>query len=288
MDMLGKICLVTGANTGIGKYTALGLAKRRATVIMVCRNQIEGRRIREDIQEKSWNDKVYLHVCDLASQQEIRKLSRDLSHQYSRLDVLVNNAAVLQPERRVTEEGIDHAWAINVIAPYLLTQELVPMMRYSDDARVVNVGSAMERFGESHWHDLYGQPDYDALQVYQNTKLALHMLSYQQATRLADVPISVNCLHPGLVKTQIIKDHYQLPPLQQLAYRLAKPFMLTPKEGAETSLYVACCDKLKGITGQYYIRKRLARSSKQSYDQAAAARLWDLCLKVTGDVTTHV
>jgi len=286
MDMLGKVCLVTGANAGIGRYTALGLAKRRATVIMVCRNRLEGERVQADIKEKSWNQDVHLMVCDLASQQDVWKLAGSLRQRFSQLDVLINNAAVLQPERHITPEGIDHAWAINVIAPFLLTQLLLPMLQHSDDPRVVNVGSAMERFGETHWNDLHGQSDYDALQIYQNTKLALLMLSYQQASRYADLPVSVNCLHPGLVKTQIIKDHYPLPLLQKLAFRLAKPFMLTPKEGAETSLYVACCERLKGITGQYFVRKRAVKSSAQSYDQAAAEKLWQLCEKVTGGVAS--
>lgn len=284
MDMSGKVCLVTGANAGIGQYTALGLAKLRATVIMVCRNRLEGTRVQAEIREKGWNDKVYLHVCDLASQQAVWKLCREVGQQFSRLDVLVNNAAVLQPERQITPEGIDHTWATNVVAPYLLTQLLLPMMRHSDDPRVVHVGSNVERLGESHWNDLYGQPAYDALQVYYNTKLALLMLSYQQAERLRGQSVRVNCLHPGLVRTQIVKDHYPLPPLQMLAYRLAKPFMLPPKEGAETPLYVACCEKIKGVTGQYFIRKRPARSSAQSYEQAPAEQLWQLCEKVTGVV----
>ncbi|RMG59172.1 MAG: SDR family oxidoreductase, partial [Bacteroidetes bacterium] len=266
-----------GANSGIGKATALGLAKRGGRVLMICRDWVKGQNARDEIVEQSWNQDVHVLKADLALQTDIRKLARRLHTEQPRIDILVHNAGAYFHDRLETREGLEKTWAINVMAPFLLTHLLRDMLSRSEDARVINIGSIGERFGSLDFEDLQARRGYQANSAYNASKLALTMLTYEQARRYADQGIKVNVVNPGGVKTHLVRQARRLPLHLRIAYSLAQPFLLTPKEGADTPIFLATEESLAESTGQYYHRRKAKTSSAASHDRKAAARLWQAC-----------
>ena len=282
----GKTCLVTGANSGIGKAIALGLAKRGARVLMVCRDWIKGQNACDEIIHQSWNEDVHVLKADLSRQEDLRKLARRLHAEQPRLDILVHNAGVYLHDRQETPEGIEYTWAVNVMAPFILTDLLRDLLRRSEDARVIHIGSIGERFGRLDFDDLQARRSYHANAVYNASKLAQTLLTYEQARRYAEDGIKVNIVHPGGVKTHLIRQASRLPLPLRLLYGLAQPFLLTPKEGADTPIFLATDDSLAAETGQYFCRRKARPSSAASYDEAAAARLWEACEAMVKPIAT--
>ena len=273
--MQGKICMVTGANSGIGKATALGLAKMGATVVLVCRDRGRGEAARDDIQRASGNDALELMVADLASQASIHQLATEYRHTHDRLHVLINNAAVNRATYSKTVDGIETTFAVNHLAPFLLTHLLLDVLKAGTPARIVNVASADQ--SPIEFDDLIEAKGFTA-RAYSQSKMANILFTYALARKLQGTGITVNCVHPGVVRTELGRDFKGL-----FGVLIAgmKPFMATPEKGAETSVYVASSAELDGITGKYFANKRQRYSAKESYDESTADRLWQISSALT-------
>ena len=197
--MNGKVCLVTGANAGIGKETALGLARWGANVIMLCRDQSRGEAARAEIQKKSGNSNIKLMICDMASQSSIRSFGREFLSEHERLDVLINNHGVLMPKRSITEDGLESTFAINHIGYFLTANVLLEALKRSAPSRIVNVASAAHAYGHIDINNLQGERHYSAVRAYANSKLANVLFTRALARRLTGSGVTANCLHPGAI-----------------------------------------------------------------------------------------
>ena len=276
--MAGKVCIVTGANGGIGKATVLGLANLGATVVMVCRSRERGEAALAEIKEKSSNDHVSLLVADLSSQGEIRKLAEDLKSHHSVLHVLINNAGIVTRKREVTVDGLETQFAVNYLAPFLLTNLLVDMLKSSAPARVVTVASDMHRGATIDFEDLQSERAYKPLRVYCRTKLANVLFTKELARRLQGTGVTANCLHPGVVATKLLADAMGMPRALRSTTRLMGS---SPDKGARTSIYLATSPEVEGESGKYFVREREVESSKVSDDENMARRLWRVSAELT-------
>ena len=277
--MKGKICLVTGANSGIGKFTAIGLANLGATVVMVCRNDERGRAAREEIVSSTGNESIDLLIADLSLSRSIRQLADDFLSKYERLDVLVNNAGAYIGGRTLTEEGLETTFALNHLGYFLLTNLLLDLLKSSAPARIVNVASEAHRRSRIEFDDLMGERSYKGFRAYGQSKLANILFTYELARRLDGTNVTVNCLHPGVVATNFAHRD------GGMVGFLVKTFsflLRRPAKGAETAVYLASSADVDGVSGRYFVDKKEVRSSAVSYDESAARRLWQVSEERTG------
>jgi len=274
--LTGKVCVVTGANAGIGKETAIGLAKLGATVVMVCRDAGRAEKALREIKDKSSSDRVELMICDLASQKSIRSFADEFKRQHDRLDVLVNNAGVFLRQRSLTEDGIESTFAINHLGYFLVTKLLLDLMKKSAPSRIVNVASTAHRHAKLDVNAWVSAREYSAFAAYANSKLANVLFTYELARRLEGTGVTASCLHPGAVASNLFRG------LPGFLEALIKLVTISPERGARTSIYLASSSEVEGVTGQYFARRRPEKSSEASYDLEAARRLW----KVSEELTT--
>lgn len=275
-DMAGKVCVVTGANAGIGRETALGLAKMGATVVMVCRDRERGEAAQREIRQQSGNSAVELMNCDLASQNSIRRFVEEFSRQHDRLDVLVNNAGVLLRERSLNEDGIESTFAINHIGYFLLSLLLLDLLKKSAPSRIVNVSSTAHKYGKLEIGAWATGKDYSAFGAYANSKLANVLFTNELARRLEGTGVTANCLHPGGVGTNLFRG---LPGILQTVIKLVT---ISAERGARTSIYLASSPEVEGVTGKYFVRCRQQKSSDASRNEEAARQLWKISEELTG------
>ncbi|NVM35279.1 MAG: SDR family oxidoreductase [Candidatus Lokiarchaeota archaeon] len=273
----GKICIITGANSGIGKATALGLAKLGAKVVMLCRNKTRGEDAQNEIITKSGNKSIDLLLADLSSQSSIRKFVSEFEKKYDKLDVLINNAGVNPSKRYETIDGIEKAFAINTLAPFLLTNLLLPILKNNIPARIINVASAVQS-KSINFENLQFKKHFRSWKAYSQSKTALILLTYEFARHLSNSGITVNCLHPGGVKTNLTRDYKGI---IKLFTKLFFSFAKSPEEGAKTSIYLASSSDVENISGKYFIDKKEAKSKDITYDESIAKRLWDVCTVLT-------
>src|SRR6266702_1388141 len=276
-SMQGKICMVTGANSGIGKATALGLAQMGATVVMVCRDRARGEEARSEITTKSKNNAVDLLLADLSSQQSIRQLVGNFQHHYTHLHVLINNAGATFPgRRRETVDGLEMTFAVNYLAPFLLTHLLLDVLKASAPARIVNVSSATQASGYIQMDDLQAEKHYRS--AYGQSKLAEVMFTYELARRLQGTGVTANCLHPGFVATNFGQS--STAPVIHTAVKFISRFGISPEEGAKTSIYLASSPDVEGVTGKYFVKSIPKRSAAISYDESLQRQLWEQSAKL--------
>ena len=271
--------MITGASAGIGRATALALAGQGATLFLVCRDRARGEQTIADIRRHTGSDRAHLLLADLSSQQSIRQLARDFLASRSPLHVLVNNAGVVNTRRTVTVDGLETVFAVNHLAYFLLTQLLLDRLKESAPARIVNVASDAHRFGTMNFDDLGGERRYRPMRIYGQSKLANVLFTYELARRLEGSKVTVNCLHPGSVSTGLGANNGAL---ARIVIGLLRPFFRTSEQGAATSVSLASAAEVEGISGKYFRDCREVRSSKASYDLAAAQRLWELSERMTG------
>lgn len=272
-DMHGKVCLITGSNAGIGKATALGLAQMGATIVMVSRDKTRGEAARAEIIAKSGNERVDLLLADLSAQASIRQLAQEVIAHYPQLHVLINNAGVAQTKRTVTVDGIETIFAVNYLAPFLLTTLLLDRLEASAPARIINVTSVANK--PLDFDDLQHEKRFDTMQVYSRSKFAVFLFTHELARRLEGTGVTVNCLHPGVIRTNLLRGFSVLAPL-------VFPFMTSPQKGAETSIYLASSPEVESVSGKYFIKSKEARLPEGTDDQAAARRLWEVSEQLTG------
>ena len=277
--MTAKICLITGANRGIGKATALALARMGARVVMVCRNPSLGEAARDEIIAASGSEAVDLLIADLASQAAVRGLARAFAERYDALHVLVNNAGVILKDRSVTPDGLETTFAVNHLAPFLLTDLLLDLLKAGAPSRIVNVSSIAHRWANIDFDDLGGEKQYSMGRAYYQSKLANVLFTYELARQLDGMEVTTNALEPGIVATDIFRERTGF---RRLLTALYHPFMLSSEQGAETVIYLAASPEVEGVTGRYFKKKADVKSSKRSCDSALARRLWEVSAELTG------
>jgi NAD(P)-dependent dehydrogenase (short-subunit alcohol dehydrogenase family) len=278
--MQERIAMVTGASSGLGKATALGLANLGFHVVMVCRDELKGDAAREEIIEKSNNTKVDVFLADLSKLSEVYNLAETFKQRSEHLHVLINNAGVYLEKRHVTEDELEETMAVNYFAPFLLTNLLSGILQASSPARIINVAGAYHRQGDIHFDNLQLAKGYTGAKANNQSQLARILFTYELARRLRGTGVTVNCLHPGSVRTNIMRD---LPKaLQLLANTVFRPFFVSPERGAETILYLASSPDVETVSGKYFVNKRLVTSSSFSYDIVLAKKLWRQSEWLTG------
>jgi NAD(P)-dependent dehydrogenase (short-subunit alcohol dehydrogenase family) len=277
--MAGKVCIVTGANSGIGKATAKRLAEQGARVAMVCRNKEKGEKAMADIKQGSRSDSVELLLSDFASLASVRALARTFEESHDALHVLVNNAGVAQVRRSVTEDGFETTLQVDYLSHFLLTNLLLDLLKKSSPSRIVNVSSVGHYGGHIDFDDLQMENGYRVMKAYSRAKLAQVLFTYELARKLGGTGVTVNCLHPGAVATNIWGA--SLGPLSFLG-KVSRLFLISPEEGARTSVYLASSPDVVGVTGKYFDDRHEKRSSDESYDQAVARKLWDVSASMVG------
>ena len=277
--MQGKVCMVTGANVGIGKATALALAKMGAEVILVCRDAVKGKAALEAIRKESGNANVTLMLADLSSQASIRDLAAGFLRTHDKLHVLVNNAGAVFTERSLTADGLERTFATNHLGYFLLTQLLLGAIKAAAPSRIVIVASEAHKSGMVNLADLQSEKGpYSGYRVYGASKLANVLFSNELARRLADTGVTVNCLHPGVVRTGYGLNTRGL---FRVGMALIRPFLIGPAKGAETSVYLASSPEVEGVTGKYFKRKRVTQTRKAANDVELAKGLWAASEKLT-------
>jgi retinol dehydrogenase 14 len=276
--MGGKVALVTGGTSGIGKATAMALSAMGADVVVVGRDRERGERAAAEVRAQT-GGRVDLALADLSSQAEVRALAEEFKRRYDRLDVLVNNAGLVQSTRTETADGLESTFAINHLAPFLLTNLLLDMLKQSAPSRVVTVSSEAERWGNIDFDDLQSKKKYRGFPVYGMTKLANIMFTYELAERLKGTDVTATCMHPGAVNTRFGTNNRG--PMTIL-FRAFKPFMRTPEQGADTVIWLAASPDVEGVSGRYYADRKPLEPKKIANDPAARRRLWEESERLTG------
>ncbi len=279
----GKICMVTGATSGIGAVTARELARLGGTVVIVGRQAGRCAREVERIQREAPGALVEALVADLSSQAQIRGLVQQFRARHARLDVLVNNAGAYFMKRQVSSDGLEMTFALNHLGLFLLTVLLVKPLMASPSARVVNVSSASHARQGIDFENLQGEKRYERLEAYGQSKLAVLLFTYELARRLKATRVTANALDPGTVATNLGSDNGWLTGWLRVRMRdLLKRTLITPEQGARTSIHLASSPEIEGATGRYFYECRPVHSSEASYDEASAARLWRISEDLTG------
>ena len=278
--MKGKVVIVTGSNSGIGRETALALAEKGATVVSVVRNQEMGQQACETIVTETGNESVDMMLCDLSSMSTIRKFAEEFKNRYDRLDVLINNAGAVFSKKQVTDEGFELTLAVNYLAPFLLTHELLTLLKASTPSRVINLSSGLASRAELNLDDLQSESGFKSRKVYSGAKLMIEMFTYELARRLEGTGVSINVVRPGFVATNLGRSSGSLS--SRVMFGMMKPFQLSPKEGAETSVYVASSPEVEGVTGKCFSKCKVTTTSEISYDVEKQKLLWDMTSEILG------
>ena len=278
----GTTVLVTGGTGGIGRATAIGLARRGARVAITGRDRVCAEAAAREIQAVA-TEQVDLFVADLSSQAEVRRLADEVLQRVPRIDVLVNNVGGFWNTRHVTVDGLERTFALNHLAPFLLTNLLLDRLKQRAPARVVTVASQAHTTGQIDFDDLQGEQAYSGAVAYSQSKLANVLFTYELARRLPASAVTANALHPGVVSTSFGAEDPS--GVQRLLVPVMRPFMRSPARGAATSIHLAAAPELAQVTGRYFANSKPKRSSRRSHDRAVAARLWQVSADLVADET---
>jgi len=274
--------LVTGANAGIGKETARGLAATGATMIFLCRSEERARAAMDEIATDTGNDDLHLVLCDLSRQAEIRAAAEEITERFDRLDVLVNNAGVYLTDFVLTVDQLEKTWAVNHLGYFLLTHLLLDLLKASAPARIVNVASDAHRDASINFDNLNGEQGYNWYNAYGQSKLANILFTRELARRLEGTGVTANAMHPGVVASEIWNRNGDW---VSWVVRLFTPFFRSPEKGAETAVYLATSPEVAGVSGRYFKDCREKRPAKAAQDETVAQRLWEVSAAQVGDVT---
>lgn len=284
--MTGKTVIVTGGNSGIGKATAVALARAGARVVITARDRARGDEAVAEIRRTGGSDQVEVVVFDLGDLASVRAGAAELLDGCPRIDVLINNAGLVLTDRSETVDGYESTFAINHLGPFLLTERLTDRLVASAPSRVVNVASTAHRSARHglNFDDLQSRQGYRGMQVYGSSKLANILFTIELARRLSGTGVTANSAHPGTVATGYGRDG-DTRGLFAFGLKVIKPFILTPEKGARTSVYLASSPEVAGVTGQYFVKCKARKPSAAARDEAAARRLWTVSEELVGVVT---
>jgi NAD(P)-dependent dehydrogenase (short-subunit alcohol dehydrogenase family) len=272
--MDGKVCIITGANAGIGKATAVCLAQRGATVVMVCRSQERGEAAREEIMDRSGSRDVHLRIANLASQDEIRQLAEGILAQFPHINVLINNAAVIPLRRSISVDGLELQLAVNHLAPFLLTNLLLERLKTSAPSRIINVSSGVHRGATISFDDLQSERRYHHTSVYAATKLMNVLFTKELARRLAGSGVTAYSLHPGVPATKLSTNY--------AGYEgQARASFAELMDSAQTSIYLATSPDVVDLNGEYFANSRVQASTAVANDPEIAQKLWQVSAQLT-------
>ena len=285
-NLMGKICLVTGATSGIGKVTASVLASRCAEVIVTGRSLEKIENTVQEIKSETGNGAVHGLLADFSDLDQVRDLAGNFKALFSRLDVLVNNAGSFFNTRRETQYGVEKTFLVNHLAPFLLTNLLLDTIQASGEARIVNVSSDAHRYGSINFDDLGFKKGYVGMKAYARSKLANILFSYELVRRLGESRVEVNALHPGHVATDIWRNDFSF--IGPALKKVMGMFALTPEEGADNTIYLASSPDVAGVTGKYFVKREPAQSSPLSYDEDLAKRLWEISEELTSITSNNI
>jgi len=276
--MSNKTILVTGATDGIGRATASAIASQGHTVIISGRNPPKTAHVAEEIRQQTRNPNIDHVIADFASLDAVRRMVSMFLERYDQLDVLVNNAGLVTPTRQLSQDGYELQFAVNHLAPFLLTNLLLDALQRSPAGRIVNVSSIGHARGQIHFDDLQFEREFQPRQAYSQTKLANVLFTYVLARRLQDTSVTANVLHPGIVKTSLSHDYMGNP-----IFRFFEGFIaVSPEKGAATTIYLATSPEVAGISGGYFIRSQQKKSAPHTYDEALQDRLWSVSEQLVG------
>lgn len=273
--MNGKRVLITGATSGIGKETARGLARMGYSIVFTTHDERRGAEALRELQESTGNRDIEVLFCDLESLASVRRCAAEYLQRYPRLDVLINNAGVWDFHRRESADGIERIFAVNYLAPFLLTNLLLDVVKRSAPSRIVNITSGLHS-GAIHFDDLELRKGWSGMKAYRHSKLGVILFTRLLAKKLSGSGVTVNCVQPGLARTNLARD---APWVYRVGFWM---FGKSPVERARTSVYVASSPEVKDVTGEYFAACQVKRSSDESYDMAVAQRLWDASAKTVG------
>jgi retinol dehydrogenase-14 len=279
-SMSGKTVLITGGTGGIGRATAEALAARGAEVGIVGRHETRTRDAAAEIARDTGNSAVHAFPADMSSQAEVRRLADSVLDAFPRLDVLVNNVGAFWGTRQVTADGLERTFAVNHLAPFLLTNLLLDRLKQSAPSRIVTVSSGAESMGRLAFDDLQATRKYDSHAAYNQSKLANVVFTYELARRLDGTNVTANTLRPGVVRTSFSAGELSRPWKAMLT--VMWPFMKSPARGALTPVYLASSPEVEGVTGTFFAGTKPVRSNKISYDRGTQERLWRVSSELVG------
>jgi retinol dehydrogenase-14 len=276
MSMRGKVVVVTGSNVGIGLETAVGVAALEATTVLACRNRAKAEAAAKEVTQRTWNDDVHVVDLDLADLASVKKAADDVLTRWDRLDVLVNNAGGTWSARQVTAQGFEYTLGVNHLGHFYLTNLLLDRLKASAPARVVSVTSVGHHFASKgmRFEDLQSEKRYDGMEAYCRAKLANVLFTRELARRTAGSAVTANAAHPGWVRSRFGMDG-DLSGVMGFGIRLIRPFQISPRSGAKTSVYLATSPDVAAKTGMYWVRSKPGHMGRLARDDAAAVRLWD-------------
>ncbi len=279
-----KICLVTGANSGIGKAAAYSLAMQEAEVILVARNHYRGERALKELVSASGNQKIHLFLADLSSLNSTYLLAKELKKKFTKLDVLINCAGVYFSKRHSTVDGFEATFAINYLSRFLLSNLLLELLLKSKQARIIDVSGEYHRQGKIDFLDLQKKNKYSGGEAVNQSKLANILFTYELARKLTGTSITVNTIHPGFVATNIIFNNPDAATFQKMLYRMITPFLAAPEESARALTKLSIAPEYKTVTGKYFNKNKMVSSSPQSYNEIIARKLWEISEKLIFEV----
>jgi len=284
LPMGGKIVVITGGTGGIGKATATGLATLGARVGITGRDPARAEQAAADIRAASGNPAVDAFAADMTSQNELRQLAAVVLEAYPRLDVLVNNVGGFWAHRHSTADGLERTFALNHLAPFLLTNLLLDRLKASAPARVITVSSGAQSMGRIEFDDLQGARSYSGQRAYNQSKLANVMFTNELARRLHGTRVMANSLHPGVVRTNFGAEDQAW--FFTVISRVVRPLLKTPAQGAQTPIYLASTPDLEDVTGQFFTNGKPKRANRIAYDIDMTARLWRVSADLVGMTAT--
>lgn len=279
----GKTVLITGGNTGIGKETAVDLARRGAKVILACRDMDRANKAAEEVRKRSGNVNVIVKKLDLASLQSVRQLAKDILASEERLDILINNAGVMACPKWQTEDGFEMQFGVNHLGHFLLTNCLLDLLKKSPPSRIVNVSSLAHERGQIYFDDIHQDKDYNPWKSYSQSKLANVLFTRELAKRLQGTGVTTYSLHPGVIRTELGRHLWPTMPLWKRAIYTPLMFLIkSPSEGAQTTIYCAVEESLQNESGLYYSDCAPKTAAPQALDDEAAKKLWNLSASMVG------
>jgi NAD(P)-dependent dehydrogenase (short-subunit alcohol dehydrogenase family) len=276
--MSEKVIIVTGANSGIGKETAKGLSRIGATVVLVVRNRDKGEKALKEITDETGNPNTSIMICDVSSRNSIKRFTKNFQDNYARLDVLINNAGAVFSKRQNTPEGYEKTFATNYLGPFLLTHNLLPVLKASAPSRIINISSGMHKTGRINFDDIQREKGYRGMLVYADSKLMLTTYTYELAKRLKDTGVTANVVEPGFVSSGFGNNSGSL--INAIIFTLVRALQIPVHEGAKTPIWAAIAPELERVTGKCYAKNKEITTAKISYDPYVQKRLWETTEKL--------